>query len=73
MSSESEPDWEPEPDYETVYPRIVRRLRRLCADCGWQNVLAVFSNDMPEHREERAREEREHEEAKRLKRSTTLR
>ena len=51
--------FEPEPDYDFVYPRIARTLERLCADCGFNNVLAVFSSDMPCHRRERERLERE--------------
>jgi hypothetical protein len=51
--------YEPEPDYDLVYPRIARTLERLCADCGFNNVLAVFSGDMPCHRHERERLERE--------------
>src|SRR5262245_766331 len=52
------PDWlQPEPDYDLVYPRIVRTLERLCAACGFNNVLAVFSGDMPCHRHERGSNE----------------
>ena len=42
-----------------AWPKITRRLQRLCDEFGWETVLAVFSNDMPEHRQERARQERE--------------
>jgi hypothetical protein len=59
MASDDEQDWQPEPDYDMVYPKIVRGLRRLINECGYQNVLGVFSSDMPEHREMREREERE--------------
>jgi hypothetical protein len=52
--------WQPEPDYDLVYPRIARTLERLCRECGWQNVLGVFSCDMPSHR----RRERHEAEAK---------
>lgn len=44
-----------EPDYDRVYSRIARTLERLCAECGFQNVLCVFSSDMPSHRRERER------------------
>jgi len=43
-------------DYEVAWPKITRRLRRLCDEFGWKTVLAVFSNDMPKHRAERARQ-----------------
>jgi len=46
-------------DYEVGWPKITRRLQRLCDEFGWETVLAVFSNDMPEHWQERARQERE--------------
>jgi hypothetical protein len=52
----SQMDYVPEPDYELVYPRIARTLERLCAECGFNKVLGVFSNDMPCHRREREQE-----------------
>ena len=52
-------EYEAEPDYDLVYARIARTLERLCAECGFYNVLAVFSNDMPCHRRERDRQEKE--------------
>ena len=42
-------------DYEVAWPKITRRLRRLCDEFGWEMVLSVFSCDMPENRQERAR------------------
>ncbi len=46
-------------DYDKAWPKIARTLERLCDEYGWDTVLGVFSNDMPDHRREREREERE--------------
>jgi hypothetical protein len=55
---ESEQGYEPEPDIDLVYPRIARTLERLCAECGFNNVLGIFS-DLPLHLRELERLERE--------------
>jgi len=46
-------------EYAAAWPKITRTLKRLCDQYGFDMVLGIFSNDMPEHREEREREERE--------------
>jgi hypothetical protein len=53
-----EPDYEPEPDIDLVYPKIAVTLERLVDECGFENVLGVFSNGMPCHLRERERTER---------------
>jgi hypothetical protein len=37
-----------------AYVRTTRTLERLCRDYGFEYVLGVFSNDMPDHRRMRA-------------------
>jgi hypothetical protein len=29
-------------DYELIWPKVTRRLRRLCDEFGWEVVLAIF-------------------------------
>jgi hypothetical protein len=43
-----EPTWEPEPEFDVVYPLIRRRLRRLIAECGWQNVVHALAAGLPD-------------------------
>jgi hypothetical protein len=45
-----------EPPYDLVYARIARTLERLCDECGWGNVITVFSSDRA--RRERAAQRR---------------
>jgi hypothetical protein len=40
-----------------AYVRTTRTLERLCRDYGFEYVLGVFSNDMPDHRRMREEEE----------------
>jgi len=57
--------------YETVArPRIVRRLRRLVNEFGYQVVMRVFSADMPEYRRDREQRAREREQEKRKRRAS---
>jgi hypothetical protein len=60
-------------DYQTRYhtvvrPEVSRTLERLCDKYGWDIVLGIFSNDMPDHRREREQQEREERQAKERKR-----
>jgi sugar phosphate isomerase/epimerase len=43
-------------DEAAAYARTTRTLRRLCQDYGFEYVLGIFSNGMPEHREEEERQ-----------------
>ena len=54
-------------EYDAAWPKITRRLHRLCDEFGWETVLHVFAGDMPEHREEREREQQERRERRRLR------
>ena len=47
------------PSYDKAWPKITSTLERLCAEYGFDTVLSVFSMDMPDHRRELERAERE--------------
>jgi hypothetical protein len=61
-------------DPAVAYARVVRTWRRLCTDYGFNYVLLIVSNGMPEHREwereqeERREQERQQERAERKRR-----
>jgi hypothetical protein len=46
-------------DEAAAYARTTRTLERLCRDYGFEYVLGVFSNGMPEHERMREEEERQ--------------
>jgi hypothetical protein len=46
-------------DEAAAWRRTTRTLERLCRDYGFEYVLGVFSNDMPDHRRMREEEERQ--------------
>jgi hypothetical protein len=56
--------------YELAWPKITRTLERLCDKYGFETVLGIFSNDMPDHRREREQEERERQAQKKHARAT---
>lgn len=63
MSLPTETEWEEY--YAKVYPHIALTLERLCAKYGCDLVLSIFSSDMPSHRRELKRQEREQERERR--------
>jgi hypothetical protein len=56
-----------EEEYELAWPKITRRLQRLCDEFGALTVLGTLANDMPYHREERELERRARELERRAK------
>jgi hypothetical protein len=46
-------------DEAIAYARTTRTLERLCREYGFEYVLGIFSNGMPEHERMRREEERQ--------------